>query len=113
MTNEDPYDNDPQVIIDDVANGVLNHSNEFANKSNEFSNVEPKRLGVNLFKILNRREAIALALKKAQKGDIVLITGKGCEQMIMIGPVGSNKGIAWDDRKMAREELKKLKIKNL
>jgi len=73
----------------------------------------PKRLDENLFKILNRREAIALAIKKAHANDVILITGKGCEQMIMTGPVGSGKGIEWDDRKVAKEELKKLQIKNV
>jgi UDP-N-acetylmuramoyl-L-alanyl-D-glutamate--2,6-diaminopimelate ligase len=108
VTNEDPYDDDPKTIIDDVVAGVLNHSNSFSNKSNTFSNAKPKRLNENLFKILNRRDAIALAIKKAQKGDVVLITGKGCEQMIMTGPVGSGKGIAWDDRVVVREELEKI-----
>lgn len=107
VTNEDPYDDDPKEIIDQVAQGVIDFSNAISNKSNKISNALPKRLGVNLFKILNRREAIALALKKAQKGDCVLITGKGCEQMIMTGPVGSGKGIAWDDRVVVREELLK------
>lgn len=108
VTNEDPYDDDPQKIIDDVAQGAVGFSNAISNKSNTISNTVPKRLNENLFKVLNRRDAIALAIKKAQKGDVILITGKGCEQMIMTGPVGSGKGIEWDDRVVARKELKKI-----
>ncbi len=113
VTNEDPYGDDPKEIIDQVAQGVIdfsnvnNFSNKISNKSNAISNAMPKRLDENLFKVLNRREAISLAIKKAQASDVVLITGKGCEQMIMTGPVGSGKGIEWDDRVVAREELKK------
>ena len=93
VTNEDPYDDDPEKIIDEVVDGALK---------------DGKKLDEDLFKILDRRKAINFALKKAQMGDIVLITGKGSEQLIMTGPVGSGIGIEWDDRKVVREELKKL-----
>ena len=56
-------------------------------------------------KILDRREAIRSALKSAQSGDIVIITGKGSEPWIM-GPNGTQ--IPWDDREVVREELKKI-----
>ena len=56
--------------------------------------------------ILDRREAICDALKIAKTGDTVLITGKGTDPWIM-GPKGTK--IKWDDREVAREELKKLK----
>lgn len=88
VTNEDPYDEDPQKIIRQVAQGVISvgrlHENE------------------DLFTVLDRREAIRLAISKAQAGDLILITGKACEQWIM-GPLGTK--IPWDDRRVAREEL--------
>lgn len=87
IANEDPYDEDPQNIIDQVSLGA-----ESAGKI----------LGKNLFKILDRREAIKKALSLAEEGDLVLITGKGCEQAIC-GPLG--KKIPWDDRKVVKEEL--------
>jgi len=90
VTNEDPYDDDPNMIIVQVAAGAEN-----AGK------VENK----NLFKIEDRREAIKKALSLAGVGDIVLITGKGCEQAIC---VVEGKKIPWDDREVVREELKKL-----
>jgi UDP-N-acetylmuramoyl-L-alanyl-D-glutamate--2,6-diaminopimelate ligase len=54
-----------------------------------------------LFKILDRRTAIAKALSLAQPGDLVLILGKGAEQLQIIG----SKKIPWDDRKVVREIL--------
>ena len=87
VTNEDPYDDNPQDIINQVAAG--------AEKAG-------KILESNLYKILDRREAMRLAFRLASEGDLVLITGKGAEQYIC-GPRGSR--IPWDDRVVAREEL--------
>jgi UDP-N-acetylmuramyl tripeptide synthase len=69
VSNEDPYDEDPQLIIDQVAIGV-----EKAGKI----------LNKDLFKILDRREAIKKAISLANAGDLVLFTGKGAEQHICI-----------------------------
>jgi UDP-N-acetylmuramoyl-L-alanyl-D-glutamate--2,6-diaminopimelate ligase len=88
ITNEDPYDDDPMIIIEQVALGA-----EKAGMKDE----------TNLYKILDRRQAIARAFQLADKGDIVLITGKGNEQAIC---VKNGKKIPWDDRSVAREILK-------
>lgn len=90
ITNEDPYDDDPQEIINQVAQGALTAG---------------KKLDKDLFKILDRREAIHKALALAKENDIVLITGKGSEQAIC---VAEGEKIGWDDREVAREELKKI-----
>lgn len=90
ITNEDPYDDDPMKIIDDVAAGVIKGG---------------KVLDKNLFKTLDRRKAIKKALTLAKKNDIVLITGKGSEQAMC---VAGGKKIPWDDRMVVREELKKI-----
>ncbi len=87
VTNEDPYDDDPETIISQVALG--------AEKTG-------KRTGENLFKILDRRKAIKKALDLAQAGDLVLITGKGSEQAICVA--GGEK-IPWDDRAVVRDLL--------
>jgi UDP-N-acetylmuramoyl-L-alanyl-D-glutamate--2,6-diaminopimelate ligase len=86
VTNEDPYEEDPRVIIEAVAKGARD-----AGKIDDMS----------LFMIDDRREAIAFALGKAKAGDIVLVTGKGSE------PVMAVKGgsIPWDDRAVVREAL--------
>ena len=55
--------------------------------------------------ILDRKEAIKEALKKAKSGDTVVITGKGAEPWIM-GP--DNTKIPWDDREIVKEELRNL-----
>jgi len=83
VTNEDPYDENPLEIIEQVAKGTNNKAK----------------------KILDRREAIKEALKLAKEGDVVVITGKGCEPWICIA---KGRKIPWDDREVAREEIKRL-----
>lgn len=80
LTTDDPYDEDPKKIIDEIAVSAPN-----------------------ALKVLDRREAIAKALSLAGENDLVLITGKGSEQTMAV----KNGYIPWDDRKVAREELKK------
>ena len=89
LSNVDPYDDDPEVILADIAEGALGAGAE-KNKS--------------MFIVPDRREGIRKALQLAQKDDLVLITGKGAEQSMEIG----GQSIAWDDRKVVREELAKL-----
>jgi len=55
--------------------------------------------------IIDRREAIKIALNRAETGDAVLITGKGSDPYIM-GQGGSK--IPWSDAGVVREELKKI-----
>ncbi len=86
VTNEDPYSEDPEDIMEQVINGIKN-----------------KILGKNLFRILDRKEAIANAVGLAQKGDTILITGKGAEQFMIWG----EEKIPWDDRKIAKQALEK------
>jgi UDP-N-acetylmuramoyl-L-alanyl-D-glutamate--2,6-diaminopimelate ligase len=84
LTNEDPYDEDPHKIVEDVTQGI--------------KNTEKKT-------IMDRREAIREALKQAHKDDIVFITGKGTDPYIM-GQNGNK--TPWDDATVTREELRKL-----
>ena len=80
LTDEDPYDEDPQQIVDDIAHGMK--------KKPEI--------------ILDRRAAIRRALEIASTGDAVLITGKGTNHSIS---VAGGKEIPWDDASVVREEL--------
>lgn len=89
-TNEDPYDEDPAVIMNAVANGAAQ-----AGKKDE----------ENLWRILDRRQAIQQAIALAKPGDVVLLTAKGAEQKMC---VAHGKKIDWDDRKVAREVLQDL-----
>ena len=93
VTNEDPYDDDPQEIIDQVAAGAL----EVGSKEGE-----------DLYRVLDRAEAIEKAIMMADKGDVVLITGKGSEPVMA---VKNGKTIPWDDRKEVRKVLHKKIIK--
>lgn len=93
VTNEDPYDENPQQIIDDVAAGVADES------------LRQARTFVRYSKIIDRREAIRKALSLAQREDIVIITGKGGEVWMC---VENGKKIPWDERKIVEEEIKKL-----
>jgi UDP-N-acetylmuramoyl-L-alanyl-D-glutamate--2,6-diaminopimelate ligase len=84
LTNEDPYDEDPEKIIREMAAGMKTKQPTL---------------------ILDRRAAIRAALQKASRGDVVLITGKGTDPYIM-GPRGAKE--PWDDATVAREELARL-----
>jgi len=90
ITNEDPYDDDPGLIIDQIGAGA---------------ETAGKKLNQDYFKIPDRRAAIAKALSLAQEGDLVLITGKGSEQLIWMA---NGEKIPWDDRRVAREELERI-----
>lgn len=86
LTNEDPYDEDPQKIIDDMKKVLKKPYKE----------------------IINRREAIKYAIEKAKKlGDksVVLISGKGTDPYIM---VADGEKIPWSDYEVAKEELEKV-----
>ena len=95
LTNEDPYDENPVEILKQVSTGF-----------SQSSTYSPKTTHYKL--ILDRRQAIGEAFGQAQKDDVVIITGKGCEQW-MAGPNGEK--MPWDDREVAREELRKLNQK--
>ncbi len=84
ITNEDPYEEDPQTLIEELADTASNAG---------------KTPGVDLFSILDRREAIRKALKLASSGDIVLISGKGAEET-MITSAGA---VPWNERAIVRE----------
>ncbi len=83
LTDEDPYDEDPQKIIQDVAKGITSQTPTI---------------------VLDRREAIREAVRRAQTGDAILITGKGTDPFIM-GP--KNTKLEWSDAKIAHEEVEK------
>lgn len=84
ITNEDPYDEDPESIIDALAAG--------------FTKKTPRR-------VPDRRMAIHEALRLAQPGDAVLLTGKGTDPYIMGARGGKTE---WSDAQVAEEELQKL-----
>lgn len=89
ITNEDPYDEDPLEIMEQVAGGIK-------------SEITPNSYHI----VLDRKEAIKKAMGLAKPGDAVIITGKGSESLMCLA---NGKKIPWDDRQIVREELTKLK----
>lgn len=93
LTDEEPYTESPQQIIDEIAKGVPRG----ARKN------RPMIADQNFFQILDRREAIAKGLSLARRGDIVLITGMGALTSRTIG----TEHLPWRDQDVAREEISK------
>lgn len=99
VTNEDPYDENPGQIIEEIYKGAV-----------EEIRVNPRSYphkSASIQKILNRRQAIKKALILAKLGDTIIITGKGCEPWMCIE---KGKKIPWDDRGIIREEFKKINL---
>lgn len=89
ITDEDPREEDREQILRDIARGAESVG---------------KREGRDFVCIVDRRQAIAAAFRRAQEGDTILLAGKGHEQSIIIG----REKLLWDDRRVARDELQKL-----
>ena len=86
LTDEDPYNDDPKEIVSELA---------------KYTDVNKTTV------IMDRRMAIASAIKLARTGDIVLITGKGTDPYIMRA---NGKREPWSDARVVEEELEKLNI---
>ena len=85
VTSDNPRSEDPEQIVAEVAAGA-----------GESDGVEIE---------VDRRAAIALALSRAEAGDTVVIAGKGHEQG---QEFEGGRKVPFDDRDVAREELRKL-----
>ena len=106
VTNEDPYNEDPQRIIDEVFSGVVGGKSKIQNYKSQINSkseiINSKRRakifieGKNCWRILDRKKAIKKALRLAKPGDFVVITGKGAEETMAVG----NKRIPWNDKKV-------------
>lgn len=83
LTNEDPYDEDPDKIICDITTSIT----------------KPYK------KIIDRREAINYAISEAKTNDVVIITGKGTDPYLM---EANGKKTPWSDYEVAREEILKV-----
>ncbi len=87
ITNEDPYDEDPLEIMEQVGNGIENHDYHI---------------------VLDRKEAIKKALELAghnsapDSAATVIITGKGSEMWMCLA---NGKKIPWSDANIVKELL--------
>lgn len=84
LTNEDPYDEDPQKIVNEMRAAITQTPCDI---------------------IMDRRQAIAQAISYAKPGSVVLISGKGTDPYIM---EAGGKKTPWSDVEVAREELQKI-----
>jgi len=82
LTNEDPYDEDPLMIVQEMKKGM--------------SESAPVAI------IMDRREAIATAITRAPQDAYILVSGKGTDPYIM-GPDGSKQ--VWSDAQVVQELL--------
>jgi UDP-N-acetylmuramoyl-L-alanyl-D-glutamate--2,6-diaminopimelate ligase len=89
ITNDDVYDSDENEIAQNIQEGIAQ-----AGEQKKVSEV---------LTILNRREALTKALAIAQPNDLVLITGKGSEQFLVLP---GNQKISWDERAEIEKLLK-------
>lgn len=90
LTNEDPFDDDPEKIIDEIAKGVRKASYN-----------KPLKI------VIDRKDAIRDAIKKAKENDVIIITGKGSEPYMRLA---KGKKIRWNEREIIIDILNKLKI---
>lgn len=86
LTNEDPYDEDPRKIVDEMAKGIEDQS----------------KLDI----IMDRRLAIRTAIEQSEEGGYVLVSGKGTDPFIM-GPHNTRQ--PWSDAEVVQKELALLK----
>ena len=82
ITDEDPYDENPLEIMEQVASGIENHPHHI---------------------VVDRKEAIKKALELAKPEDTVIITGKGSEVWMC---VANGVKIPWSDKGIVKEALK-------
>ena len=84
VTTDNPRSEDPQAIIKEILVGFKKHKPEV---------------------IVDREEAIGKALQVAEKGDVVLIAGKGHEDY----QIFKDRTISFDEREVVRKHLGSLK----
>ena len=83
ITSDNPRDENPQDIIDDILRGLENTSTPYE-------------------VVTDRREAIYHALRTAKSGDIVVLAGKGHEDYQILS---GNRHIHFDEREIVAEGL--------
>ncbi len=88
FTNEDPRFEAPAAIIDQIAEGGLKGGG---------------REGETMFRIEDRAEAIAHAVRLAQAEDTILLAGKGHERSIIIG----GEKLPWNEAEVARDAIRR------
>jgi UDP-N-acetylmuramoyl-L-alanyl-D-glutamate--2,6-diaminopimelate ligase len=86
VTNEDPYTEDPEKIMEEVWAGV-------------------DQTKTDAHRISDRKEAIEFLLKEAKKDDIVILCGKGSDTTMWV----KDGQIPWNEREITKEILQDIK----
>ncbi len=89
ITTDDPHGEEPEKIIDEIEKGITHYPLPITRYD----------------KIVDRKEAIEKALSMANKGDIVLIAGRGHEKYQDFNGII----VPLDDREVVREILESIK----
>ncbi len=86
LTNEDPYDENPKQIIEDIKSGIENKEK--------------------ILEIIDRKQAIKKGIEiiKEENGSIFAVFGKGSENLMVLT---NNKKIPWSDKKIINEFINK------
>jgi len=99
LTAEDPRKEGAETISDQIAKGIKGfESVDQENVQSSTFNVKSKKYVV---KISNRKDAIEFAISIAQKGDTVLLTGKGHERSMNYG----NGEEPWSEHETVKKAL--------
>lgn len=85
LTDDEPYSEAPEAITTEIESGI------------------PESAKTKYEIIHDRKKALAAAVKKANKGDVIVIPGMGHEKFRNIG---GNKKIAWNEAEILKELLK-------
>jgi UDP-N-acetylmuramoyl-L-alanyl-D-glutamate--2,6-diaminopimelate ligase len=85
LTNEDPYDENPNEIVNQMLRGIA----------------DKEKVEI----VMDRRLAIRKAFAIAESGSYVIVSGKGTDPYIM-GPRGTKQ--TWSDAQVVQEELLRL-----
>jgi UDP-N-acetylmuramoyl-L-alanyl-D-glutamate--2,6-diaminopimelate ligase len=104
LTNEDPYDEDPDTIINDMRKGLSNDEDD-VRTSVILDRREAIEEAIRRASVRNQRDADTSKTADAYHGVAVLISGKGTDPYIM-GPDGTK--VPWSDADVARESLQSL-----
>ena len=90
LTNDNPREENPEKIIRDIIEGIKKAEEKTADN-------EEKKMKI----IMDRRMAVAEAIREARTGDVVLIAGKGHEKYQEIHGVR----YYMDDHELVREAM--------
>ncbi|MBI5122965.1 UDP-N-acetylmuramyl-tripeptide synthetase [Candidatus Roizmanbacteria bacterium] len=102
LTSEDPRGENIEKINNEILKGISNSKFQVLNLQ-KVENI--KKDGKYVFKIPDRKEAINFVISIAQKGDVVLLTGKGHEKSINYGR-GEQ---PWNETEIALQSIRSMR----